>query len=298
MGWLKLDDLYDDHPKIVGLHPLAELLDVRGMLYGSRLKTDGFVPRGQLEALGRRIPAVAKKVAELVAAGRWHDGPSDCCPDPGGKGWWIHDFLVYNPSRAERDNERAAAAERMAKARANKNPRSKNVPANKTAGSPEVRANTPDAFARTSLNPIEDRSGNPVPSPPHVPSEHMPPAGADAPRGDPVPANSNGQTPAQRLLAGYIAACKVRPPDGFLGPLSAEVKRLVGQGYSEADIATALEVIRRKGLHHTSLPSVLNEFLNADPAADRGARRTREQQTSDDIAAYHALADELTRRGM
>ena len=214
MGWLKLDDQYDDHEKIVAAGPLAELLDLRAMLFCARRETDGFVPYTQLSALCRDIPAPKKKAALLVKVGRWTDSPDE-------GGWWVHDFLEYNPSRVEKEAEREAARARMNKARSAK-PKKNNA-----RSSENVRPNN----ARSSDNPL-----------PQVLSEPK------SPTGD--------------LIAEYIRACKVRPPQRFLGHLSREVKALVDEGINPDVISAALAKLRAKAMHPSTLASFVNEELN------------------------------------
>lgn len=126
MTWLRIDDAWLDSPKVVAATEkggvLAELLDVRGMAYCARHDTDGFISRSQLSALARGITAAKRRAQALVDAGRWHDADTDCCGPLPGPGWVVHDFLVYNLSRASRDAERDAARERMRKLRAGSSP--------------------------------------------------------------------------------------------------------------------------------------------------------------------------------
>jgi len=89
MGWLKLDDAFGDHPKVVGLSDRAFRAHVLGMVYCARYLTDGHVPR----AVGPK-PSIAK---ELERAGLWTSMRG---------GWQIHDWLDWNPSRAETEAER------------------------------------------------------------------------------------------------------------------------------------------------------------------------------------------------
>jgi hypothetical protein len=132
MGWARFDDAYSDHPKIAlaGIH--AELLDIRAILYACRFETDGKIPRAVLPIVGRGIPSTTKQAKKLVEVGRW------IAIDDG---WEIVDFLEYNPSRASRDADRAAARDRMARSRGQRgSPRSSHEQdQNNGRSSPEVR---------------------------------------------------------------------------------------------------------------------------------------------------------------
>lgn len=137
MGWLKLDDQRLGHEKLVAAGAYAELLDVRGMLYAAQRETDGFIPYHQLSVIAFNIPAPKKKAAKLCEVGRWHD-------DPDRGGWWVHDYLDYNPSAEDREAEREAARGRMRAARRKKKPRS----------SPERSEDVRPNFSGSSGNPV------------------------------------------------------------------------------------------------------------------------------------------------
>jgi hypothetical protein len=105
--WVRIDDGFYMHPKVVGLSPAAIGLHLCGLCYAADNLTDGHVPKA---AIGRLTSAktVGKMLGELEAAGMWIDE---------GKSWRIHDYLKYQPSRAQVLAEREKAAERQRKAR-------------------------------------------------------------------------------------------------------------------------------------------------------------------------------------
>ncbi len=89
MPYAQLDDLFPDHPKVVGLSDAAFRVHLSGIIHCARIMTDGFVLK--------RLPAgwhkkAKQAVAELEAAGLW---------EPVAEGWQIHDYLDWNRSRAE-----------------------------------------------------------------------------------------------------------------------------------------------------------------------------------------------------
>lgn len=96
MPWLKLDDQFSDHPKIVEAGPMAGWLHVCGMLYCSRLLTDGFIPAGQVRKLAD-LDNAGELADRLVAVGLW---------DRADGGYQVHDYLDYNPSKNEVMSER------------------------------------------------------------------------------------------------------------------------------------------------------------------------------------------------
>lgn len=106
MGWVKLEDRYPRHPKMLLAGEAGLALDVCGMCYAREHGTNGFVPSGALTTLGP-IRNPKKAVQALMRAGRW-----SWDEDIGG--WWIHDFELFNPTDEE---DRAAANERRERAR-------------------------------------------------------------------------------------------------------------------------------------------------------------------------------------
>lgn len=139
MTWVRIEDTFPEHPKIDKAGGDAGWLHVCALAYCNRNETDGFIATDRLSRLSdRRGPKVL--AAKLVDAGLWEIDP---------EGWWIHDYLHYQPSRASLEQKRVDARERMAKAR---------------RSSPNVRANNdrtndehPPNKQRSSHNPDPTR---------------------------------------------------------------------------------------------------------------------------------------------
>jgi hypothetical protein len=105
MSWLKVDDQFTDHPKVLALGKdrLAGIgLWVIGSCYAGRFLTDGYIPATALPSGSRRL------AHRLVDVGLW-DHASD--------GYRIHDYLDYQPGRAAVLRERQRNAARQAKYR-------------------------------------------------------------------------------------------------------------------------------------------------------------------------------------
>lgn len=222
MGWAKFDDQFTDHPKVVAAGPMAELLAMRAVIHCARYETDGHVQAAQLPRLAVGITSVKKRVAKLVEVGLWHE-------DPDGDGWWVHDYLDYNPSAEEQEQKRADARERMRRVREKKRRRS-------PERSRHVRANS------------ERSSPNPVPVPPV-------PDGTDTSGGAPA----GPAPPAKTLVDEHIAACPDRPPTDVIGQVGRHVARLLDEQIPPDDIRGALTLLRTKGLHPSTLPSLVEE---------------------------------------
>jgi hypothetical protein len=112
--WVKLDDHFVDHPKIVGVGPLAGWLFVAGLCYANRLLTNGFIPENQLPRLlpanGSLASAPARLASKLCASGLWRRAEQH-----GARGYQIHDYLKYQPSKKQVLTERKRGAERVAR---------------------------------------------------------------------------------------------------------------------------------------------------------------------------------------
>lgn len=109
MPWVRLDEHFPEHRKILAVGGDAAWLHVCALAYAARNLTDGHIPAAALTRLSdRRNPSTL--ASRLVDVGIWH-------PSPDGDGWQIHDFLDYQPSAAKVRETRDAAAERQRRAR-------------------------------------------------------------------------------------------------------------------------------------------------------------------------------------
>lgn len=110
MPWVRIDDGFYMHPKVVGLSPAAIGLHLCGLCYAADNLTDGVIPKAAIDRLTstKNAKTVARMTAELESAGMWIDE---------GTRWRIHDYLEYQPSREKVLAEREKAAERQRKAR-------------------------------------------------------------------------------------------------------------------------------------------------------------------------------------
>lgn len=103
VAWVRMDDGYARHRKMLAAGAEGVALDVAGMGWAAEKGTDGFVPDYAVTVLYpvRNPRAVA---ARLEQVGRWER-------DNDRGGWQIHDFLDYNPSAAEVADLKAARSE-------------------------------------------------------------------------------------------------------------------------------------------------------------------------------------------
>lgn len=157
MPWVRLDEDFAEHPKVVTAGPLAMAMHVAGLCYANRNSTDGRIPRPiakRLIDLDDFTQSWEDVVADLLTAGMWTETE---------QGFEIHDYLEYQPSkadveakRADLHAKRAAAGRKGAEARWDKTPGQ-----NGKHGKPDGKRETDE---RQAYDP------DPVPVPPNASS--------------------------------------------------------------------------------------------------------------------------------
>lgn len=91
--WLKLDDGFATHPKILKAGPLALALQVRAICYASHHQTDGYIPTEALPYLTVNLEWLPEYWTELmVLHGLW---------EPREHGYYVHDYLEWNVSKRQ-----------------------------------------------------------------------------------------------------------------------------------------------------------------------------------------------------
>lgn len=85
MTWLKIDDAFADHPKIISLKDRAFRVHISALCYACRFPSEqGHIPSAALRQLGA-TPGI---VRDLISSGVWEEMED---------GIYIHDFTEYNP---------------------------------------------------------------------------------------------------------------------------------------------------------------------------------------------------------
>lgn len=105
MTWVRLDDGFRDHPKVLAAGPLAGWLYVCALCYCSEHGTDGFIPKPVVPRLAD-IKGSEKLAERLVEVGLWEKKTG---------GFQVHDYLEFQPSAEQVKNHRKANNERIAK---------------------------------------------------------------------------------------------------------------------------------------------------------------------------------------
>lgn len=88
--WVRIEDTFYDHPKIIAAGNAAVGLHVRGLSYACHHMTDGKIPRSFLKGQ-------LKTAERLVLYGLW---------ERDGEDYRIHDYLKFNPSAREIQSDR------------------------------------------------------------------------------------------------------------------------------------------------------------------------------------------------
>jgi hypothetical protein len=225
VSWVKIDDRYAHHPKILAAGPLAMALDVAGMCHAARHETDGHLPTSSLLVAAPFLPKAKAlaAAAKLVEVGRWEQVPG---------GWQIHDFLAYNPSAAQRKDARAQTEQRREADRQRKR--------NERARPPNVRADKKRTSADSPSTPHpQDRAPTArsvLPDPTAVRSDSRPASPPSAtPSGD-ADSAGNPQPPLGLIRAdadpGDPPPELIGAPNGALPPhVSAELDAALGAGW-------------------------------------------------------------------
>lgn len=130
MTWVKIDEDFASHPKLMEAGPLGMAMQVAGLCYANRHKTDGHLAAAAVgtflsfEGIGMRMwtsdmglgggedAEWSLVVEDLIDAGVWHKAGHDCpdCPQPRWT-FYIHHYLHYQPSKAEIEAERQKKVE-------------------------------------------------------------------------------------------------------------------------------------------------------------------------------------------
>jgi hypothetical protein len=103
MTWVKIDDSFPNHPKIVGLTDKAFRIHISGLCYCGTYLTDGFVP---MTIAARFANEDMQYIVELTQAGLWREAPQD-------NGFHIHDYLAHQTSKTQVEEKRQTVRERQ-----------------------------------------------------------------------------------------------------------------------------------------------------------------------------------------
>jgi hypothetical protein len=112
--------------------------------------------------------------------------------------------------------------------------------------------------------PLRTRATRAAPSPSPSPTTTPPPGGAASQRRAGV-AEARDQASddnAQKIISEYVGKVRKRPPRQVLDQLGKTIKSMLGEGLNPDDIRAGLTAWNTKGLHPSTLPSVVAETMN------------------------------------
>lgn len=241
MTWFKVDDGLHSSRKVLSIpkrHRFAALglWTLAGSWCAHELN-DGVVPDYMLKEWG----ATETTVLALVNAGLWEASE---------KGYTFYAWHEYQPSKAQTEARRDANKARMQAARA--------------AGSkqkPRDSGANEDLCANTSAHATQSVS-HPRPDP-----TLTEPKGSGADDAEVIEDTPPAST--QTLIAEWLENNQTRPPQQLIGQLSKQIKTLLDEGQPYPDVRNAVIAWHTKGLHPSTLPSVLHEIRNKRSSTDK-----------------------------
>ncbi|WP_143591567.1 hypothetical protein [Thermoactinospora rubra] len=120
-----------------------------------------------------------------------------------------------------------------------------------------------------------------------------PPAGAAPPPRDAPPA---GEITAQTLIGEWIDHVPKKPPGDVIAQVGKHLKAMLDEGIDPADLRRGLAAWAAKGLHPSTLSSVVNEVMNAVPSRDRHGPGPTRSTTDQRVAEALDVANRLAQR--
>lgn len=131
MSWIRLDDNFPDHPKVITLSDKAFRVYISGLCYSSRYLTDGFLSDPVVNRLDGVLSA-----EELAGVGLWSRAEN---------GWEIASYAEYQSSKEQVEAAKARNRERVAKWRNKKQEEEEEVNAisNALVMTPHTHTHTP-----------------------------------------------------------------------------------------------------------------------------------------------------------
>jgi hypothetical protein len=293
MPWVRKEDTYPRHRKIRRLNDAQYRMHDEAIHWCAEHLTDGHVPADELDDV-TVVKNPRRHVPTLIQRGLWHAAGHDCprCLQPSDpKGWVIHDYLEYNPTRLEVQAERARkreAGRRGGRASAAVRRASQSVPEVPEAEGKQAAS----APASALLSEGAEHPSRPDPTR----TRRTPPAGAAT-----APITALGipeeTTTAQTIVGEWIDRCAKRPPGDVIGQIGKRVATMLGEGTDPDDVRRGMAAWHAKGLHPSSLPSVVNEVMNGAPTARRESTTDARVGAALELAARFAAEEATTQNG-
>lgn len=238
-AYAKLLANYASDDAIIAAGEAAELLFVRGLAFCATSDSDGYITEGQLlRIVGAGMRDAPRRAARLVVEGLWEKLDG---------GYLVRSWVKIHETAEEKGRTRRKDRER------------KHHPIPDGIQMEHAPESTPtlNGAPTDSLSLIHDRyttGQNSAGNPPAIP-----------------------ETTAQTIIAEWIDHTPKRPPNQVIGQASKTITAMLTEGIDPDDIRRGLAAWMTKGLHPSTIPSVVNEVMNATPT------KSRSQQETDDL---------------
>lgn len=172
MSWVKVDDQFFRHPKVLAAGRDARDLYLVGLCYCAQGLTDGFIPSQALRVLAAEaeIDTGPASAARLVETGLW---------EPTEGGYTVHDYHEYQPTKERVIATREARAE--AGSRGGKQKASNLLEQNASKTLANAKQKSTPYPSRTPTHPKDEEDtpplppdgGTPAAAPPDVPPKSV-----------------------------------------------------------------------------------------------------------------------------
>ena len=278
MPWVRIDEEFPHHPKVVKAGPLGMAMHVAALCYCNQYLTDGFVPKSvaagllDLDGIGMRQwmgeltgggedATWQLVVQDLEDAGLWERAEG---------GWQIHDYHDYQPSREHvlkvrevRKDAGRKGGEAKGKQVAKQQPTKRQAKQEAESNSVPVPVPVP---------PVG--TGGSVASPGEIPQASPTARVASA-----TPATITPIPTAQTFVAAYVDAYRGRaghdPPARVKGQVAKHLREALDDGVSTDHIKAGFVEWFEDNKHPATLPSYIEiAGRNGQPRS----RPTRQQQ--------------------
>lgn len=143
MTWIKIDDNFPDHPKVIGLSDKSFRIYISALCYAGRYLTDGFIP---MAIIARFADEDMSYVSELTKSDLLKE-------DLDNNGFVIHDYLAHQTSKQQVEDKRANLRERQKRYRERHNGTGDDFD-NALLTEPEYRIQNTDTDTDTDINKL------------------------------------------------------------------------------------------------------------------------------------------------
>lgn len=237
--FIMVTDTMPEHPKVEALSDAAFRLLVTTWCYCSRQMNDGRITAA---AWTRRGTPKARRELEAAGLVELEDGMAV-----------VHDYTEHQRTAAdvqELTEKRAAAGAAGGKAKA-----AKRLAAATSNGLASAKQNASNGLAndQQTSSRVEERRGEQIAS-----------GGPNEPAvSGKVLASASNEPTAQTLVAEWIDHCPERPPSRVIGQVAKELQGMLNDGLPYPAVRAGLQQWQQRGLHPSTLASVVHEMRTA-----------------------------------